>query len=138
MVPGSATDAASTEQPLAGADSVSIPVSGKTGGSGAGGSAPRQARPRQVDAHYPVARMTYLTVSTEDLAYLATSSGIGSIALSATVYLYQAPAAETNEFVSVSLTFFAVIAIVAYLFFGGLIIRIRKRSHLSWWNIFGD
>lgn len=82
--------------------------------------------------------MTYLTISTEDLAYLATSSGIGSLALSAAVYLYHAPASQSNEYVSVSFTFLVAIAIAAYLFFGGLVIRIRKRSNLSWWNILGD
>jgi len=100
-----------------------------------GAQPPRQTRPKQVDAHYPVARMTYLTVSTEDLAFLAASSGIGSIALSAAVYLYHA---QDSEPVRVALMFTVATTLAAYVCFGGLLIRVRRRSGLTWWNILGE
>ena len=95
----------------------------------------RQTRPKQVEAHYPVARMTYLTISTEDLAALAMSSGIGSLALSALIYFYKAAPSETA---SVGFAFTLAITLTAYVFFGGLVIRIRRRSKLRWWNLFGE
>ena len=79
--------------------------------------------------------MTYLTDSTEDLAFLAMTSGIGSLALSALIYFYNA---DTSEAASVGFYFFLVITAVAYVFFGGLVIRIRRRSGLRWWNLFGE
>jgi hypothetical protein len=72
--------------------------------------------------------MIYLTISTEDLAALAVSSSIGSIALSAAIYFFKlAPPSESS---SVTLTLAGGITIAAYLWFGGLVIRIRRRSGL--------
>ena len=78
--------------------------------------------------------MIYLTVSTEDLATIAMSSGIGSLALAITIYLYKFASTQVEY---TALTFTIAITLFAYLFFGGMIIRIRKRSGLTWWNIFG-
>jgi hypothetical protein len=80
--------------------------------------------------------MTFLTISTEELAGLAFSSGVGSIGLSGTIYFYRFWG--TAEPVSVAFGFSLATAIAAYLYFGGLVRRIRKRSDLSAWRIFGE
>jgi len=105
-----------------------------TASGGAGGEPPRQPRPLKVDAHYPVAQMTYLTISTEDLAGLAFSSGVGSLALSGTIYFHK----MSGESETVGLVFCIAIMIAAYVYFGGLVRRIRKRSRLSSWKLFGE
>jgi hypothetical protein len=83
--------------------------------------------------------MIYLTISTEDLAGIAVSSGIGSLALSGTLFFAkEAYAANWPPPMMVGLVFFGAMTLAAYLFLGGLVVRIRRRSNLSWWNIFGE
>lgn len=99
---------------------------------------PRQPRPLKVDAHYPVARMTYLTISTEDLATLGVSSGIGSIALSFTFFFAKEAYSTQLPLAIAGAIGFGAIALTSYLFFGGYVVRIRRRSNLTWWHIFGE
>lgn len=115
---------------------------GSLGGSISTGGAtepPRQARPLQVQGHYPVPRVTYLTISTEDLAGLALSSGIGSLALTGTLHFAkEAYSSSWSAPLVVGFVFFAAMTIVLYVFFAGLLARLRRRSGLTWWNIFGE
>lgn len=100
---------------------------------------PRRSRPKTVDANYPVAKMTYLTISTEDLAALALSSGVGSIGLSGSIYLWGfLELANLSKPMSVAFTLFLATTIAGYLYFGGLVYQIRRRSGLTGWNIFSE
>ena len=83
--------------------------------------------------------MTYLTLSTEDLAGIAFSSGVGSIALSGTLYFAKETySAGWPTAMTIGLVFFAAMTIAAYIYFGGLVARIRRRSGRTWWNVFGE
>lgn len=79
--------------------------------------------------------MTYIYVTPEELATLALSSGAGSLGLSAAIFVYNA---QPGHGVTITFGFLIAIAMVAYLLFGGLLVRIRRRSDLTWWNIFGE
>lgn len=106
---------------------------------GQGGSGrKRQPRPQKVDADYRGAEMTYLTLSTEDLAGLTFSSGIGSIMLTGTIYFAeQAYSTQFQQFIG-ALVFFGAATLVSYVYFFGLVARIRTRSGLSRWRIFSE
>ena len=78
--------------------------------------------------------MTFLTITTEELGTLALSGGAGSVGLSATIYFWKlAP----NEASAVGLTVCIAVTVVSYLIFAGLFQRIRKRSDLPRWRLFG-
>jgi len=78
--------------------------------------------------------MTFITITSEELAALAFLGGVGSLSLSASIYFFKI--ADQGEAVSVGLAFCAAITIVVYVFIGGLVGRIRRRSGLSAWKLF--
>lgn len=109
-----------------------------TGAYGKTTTSLRQPRPQKADIHYAVARMTHLTISTEELATLGFSSGIGSLALSGTIFFANEAVSSGIPLAIDGVAFFAAITIASYVFFGGLVRRIRMRSKLSGWRIFSD
>ena len=84
--------------------------------------------------------MTYLTISTEDLAALAFSSAVGSLGLSGAIYLFIAlkNLGWNSEPVFVAALLCGAIALAAYVWFFGLFVRVRQRSGISGWRIFGE
>jgi hypothetical protein len=102
------------------------------------GGGGKQGTPKKVDADYRTASMIYVHVSTEDLAGLAYSSGIGSIMFTGTIYAAKEAYSSQVPFAVGALVFFAAGTLASYGYFLGLFRRIRKRSDLSAWGFFGE
>ncbi len=112
-------------------------ASSETRAGGAGIARSRQSRPVKVADHYPVRRMTYLTITTKELKFLGFSSGIGSVALAFASFFAKEWMASDKPtgLLFVGAFGFAVVALSAYLYFGGLIAEIRRDSDLPGWEI---
>lgn len=132
---GANTSGAASDTTLVGAETTT-PTEKYLGDTAS--AKPRQPRPLKVDAHYPVARMTYLTISTEELATLGISSGAGSLALSFAFYFSREAYSTGESLAYFGAAGFIAAAVVAYILFGGLLRRIRTRSDLSPWKIFSE
>jgi hypothetical protein len=94
----------------------------------------RQANPQRVDPDYRRAKMTYLTITTEELGTLALSGGGGSVGLSGSIYFWKLAPSETS---GVGLMVCIAVTLVCYIIFAGLFQRIRRRSDLPRWRLFG-
>jgi len=112
-------------------------ITAGTGGP-VGPNAPRKttgtASPQRVEQDYRRAKITFVQVSTEELGTLALMGGAASVALSGTIYFWKLAPSETS---AVGLVICIAVTLVCYLIFAGLFRRIRKRSDLSPWHLFG-
>jgi hypothetical protein len=107
---------------------------------GAAGSGPqRQSRPIKVADNYPVRKMTYLQITTQELRTLGLSSGAGSVGLAFAGYFAKEAYAQQWAAPLVLATIgFVAVSICVYIIFFGLVISIRRTSNLKGLGIFGE